>query len=96
MVSQTVATLASMTLNYWLNNRLTYRDRRRRGLRWFTGLLSFAALCSVGAVSNVGVATYLFNRQSQWALAAIAGVSLGAVWNYAVTSVYTWGRPKGG
>jgi dolichol-phosphate mannosyltransferase len=94
-ISQTVATVVTMAFNYSLNNLLTYSDRRRRGFRWVTGLLSFSALCSIGAISNVGIATYLFNHRSQWVLAAIAGVTLGAVWNYAVTSVYTWGRPKG-
>ena len=27
---------------------------------------------------------------------AIAGVLVGAVWNYAVTAVYTWKTPKAG
>jgi len=94
--SQTLATVVTMVFNYSLNNQLTYHDRRRRGLKWLTGLLSFSALCSVGAIGNVGIATFLFNRQTQWIAAAIAGISLGAVWNYAVTSIYTWGRPRGG
>jgi dolichol-phosphate mannosyltransferase len=37
------------------------------------------------------VATYLFDLNRElWALSAIAGVLVGAVWNYAVTSLYTW------
>ncbi len=90
--SQAIAVGVSMVFNYTINNVLTYRDRRRRGMQWFTGLLSFAVACSVGAAANVGVAAYLFSRRAEWVLAAIAGVLVGAVWNYAVTSVYTWGR----
>ena len=41
-------------------------------------------------MANVGVAQYLFERDSFWLLSAIAGVVVGAVWNYAVTAVYTW------
>lgn len=92
--SQVIGTVLTMIFNYALNNILTYHDKRRRGLRWLTGLGSFLAVCSVGAAANVGVAAYLFNLQSEWILAAFAGVMIGAVWNYAVTSVYTWGRPN--
>lgn len=93
-VSQSVATLAAMIFNYSLNNFLTYRDRRRKGWGWFVGLLTFVAICSVGAVENVGVANYLFDNRTNWALSAFAGIALGAVWNYAVSSVYTWRVPK--
>ena len=75
-----------------MNNVLTFRDRRLRGWRWWTGLLSFIAACSIGAAANVGVANYLFQGKTQWALAGLAGVAVGAVWNYAITQIYTWGR----
>jgi dolichol-phosphate mannosyltransferase len=90
-LSQSVAALAAMVFNYALNNALTYRDRRRKGWRWWTGLASFVAVCAIGAAANVGVASYLFETQSTgWALSALAGILMGAVWNYAVSSVYTW------
>jgi dolichol-phosphate mannosyltransferase len=92
VTAQALAVSVSMVFNYSVNNVLTYRDRRRRGMQWFTGLLSFAAACSVGAAANVGVAAFLFSRRAEWIVAAISGVLVGAVWNYAVTSVYTWGK----
>lgn len=92
VTAQAIAVSVSMVFNYTVNNLLTYRDRRRRGLQWLTGLVSFAAACSVGAAANVGVAAFLFSRRTEWVIAAVAGVLVGAVWNYAVTSVYTWGR----
>jgi len=96
--SQSVSTVAAMIFNFAANNALTYRDQRLRGLRWVAGLLSFMAACSIGAVANVGIATFLFETHMQWMLAALAGVSVGAVWNYAITQLYTWGhgrpRPK--
>ena len=69
---------------------LTYRDLRLRGRRWLRGWFSFVLACSIGAMANVGVAQYLFERDSFWLSSAIAGVVVGAVWNYAVTAVYTW------
>ena len=92
--SQSLAAGAAMTFNFAVNNELTYRDRRLRGWRWWTGLLSFFAACSVGAVANVGVANYLFNGSARWVVAALAGIAVGAVWNYAITQIYTWGRAK--
>ena len=88
---QAVATTVAMVFNFAINNVFTYRDRRLSGIRWFTGLASFIATCSVGALANVGIANYVFGQQSGWLLAALAGILVGAVWNYSVSSVYTWG-----
>lgn len=92
--AQGTATGLAMVFNYALNNVLTYRDMRRTGWGWWRGLVSFMAACSVGALANVGIATYLFESQTTWFMAALAGVLVGAVWNYAVTQLYTWGRRR--
>ena len=89
--AQIAATLVAMVFNYALNNAVTYRDRQRRGLNWWTGLLGFVGLCSLGAVANVGVAAFLFQESgAAWAISGLAGVLIGAVWNYAATARYTW------
>ncbi len=93
-VGQALAAVCTMTFNYALNNVLTYRDQRRRGLSWFTGLASFMGACSLGALANVTIATFAFSRHAPWALAALAGIIVGVVWNYAMTSRFTWGRAQ--
>ena len=93
-IAQSVATGITMIFNFALNNLLTYRDKRLRGWAWFKGLLSFMIACSVGALANVGIATYLFGNRTQWMFAALAGVLVGSVWNFAVTQIYTWGKGK--
>jgi dolichol-phosphate mannosyltransferase len=50
------------------------------------------AACLVSSLANVGVATYLFESHTNWILTALAGALLGAVWNYAITQLYTGGR----
>jgi dolichol-phosphate mannosyltransferase len=92
--AQSLAAGGAMISNYALNNILTYHDRRLRGWAWFKGLISFMLACSIGALANVGIATYFFRNRTQWMLAALAGVLVGAVWNYAVTRLYTWGRRR--
>jgi dolichol-phosphate mannosyltransferase len=89
--AQSFATGIAMIFNFWLNNIFTYRDRRLKGMAWIKGLCVFVVTCSVGGLANVGISTYLFSRNTQWTLAALSGVLVGAVWNYALTQVYTWG-----
>lgn len=94
LLAQIVATVTAMTANFFLNNTLTYSDRRLKGWRqMIDGWVSFCAICSVGAVANVGVAGFLHDmRDGDWAASALAGVLIGAVWNYALSSRFTWGR----
>ena len=88
------ATLVAMTFNFFLNNALTYRDRRLKGAKQlFDGWVSFCIVCSVGAVANVGVAAFMHDVQKgSWAVSALAGVVVAAVWNFALSSRFTWGR----
>jgi dolichol-phosphate mannosyltransferase len=91
LVAQTSATIAAMTFNFFVNNVLTYRDKRLRGFGpVLVGLLSFYAVCAVGAVANVGIANVLFHEHYSWWLAGVAGILVGAVWNYALSSIFTW------
>jgi dolichol-phosphate mannosyltransferase len=90
--AQVMATGLAMVCNYALNNAITYRDRQRTGWRFVTGFASFAAICSVGVIGNVGIANVLFNEHETWWVAGAAGAALGAVWNYAMSSAFTWKR----
>ena len=74
-----MATFVAMTGNFILNNLLTYRDRRLSGRRFVTGLLSFYAVCSLGAAANVGVAAAVFANNYTWWVSGLAGVLVGVV-----------------
>jgi dolichol-phosphate mannosyltransferase len=89
-----VATVGAMTFNFFLNNALTYRDQRLSGGRaLFDGWISFCVVCSVGAVANIGVAAFLYDARSDtWIVSALAGILVAAVWNYALSSRFVWGR----
>ena len=94
-IAQAVATIVAMTGNFWLNNLFTYRDRRLRGRRLITGLISFYAVCGAGGAANVGVASYVLGGHHSWWLAGLAGAAVSAVWNYAMSSIFTWSpRPS--
>jgi len=88
-----VATIVAMTFNYLLNNALTYRERRLKGAALIGGWVSFCLVCAVGAAANVGLAAFLHNVQhGDWRLSALAGIAVAAVWNFALSSRFVWGR----
>jgi dolichol-phosphate mannosyltransferase len=88
--AQTVAAVTAMTSNYLINNEITYRDRRLRGLRLLVGYLRFCALCGVGLIANVAVADLAQHHLHLWWAAGILGALFGAVWNYVSTSLAVW------
>ncbi len=91
--AQAIATVVAMTFNFWLNNLLTYRDQKLGGagqLVW--GWVKFCGACAVGAFANVAVATVLNEEGVIWWLAALIGVAIASVWNYALSSKFVWGR----
>jgi putative flippase GtrA len=55
-------------------------------------LLTFYAVCSIGALSNASVSSWLYSQHAVWWLAGIAGSLVGAVWNYIGSSVFVWKR----
>jgi len=89
-LAQTAASFVAMTTNFFLNNQLTYRDRRLRGVGALIGLFTFYAVCSVGVLANVGVANLVYADPAYWWFAGTAGAIMGAVWNYAASSALTW------
>nr|WP_298897949.1 glycosyltransferase family 2 protein [uncultured Altererythrobacter sp.] len=92
-VAQATAVLSAMSFNFFLNNALTYRDQRLKGASaLFKGWIGFCLTCAVGGFANVAVATLLEMQGLFWVLAALAGILIGSVWNYALSSRFVWGR----
>ena len=58
----------------------------------FWGWIKFCLTCSVGAFANVAAAAMLEAMGFRWWLAALAGIALASVWNYALSSKFVWGR----
>jgi dolichol-phosphate mannosyltransferase len=90
--AQTCGALSAMTSNFILNNFLTYRDQRLKGLAILRGLLLFILVCSVGLFANVGVAFSVYDQEPIWWLAGAAGALMGVVWNYAMSGLFVWRR----
>jgi len=89
-IAQAMAGTTAMTSNYFINNLITYRDKRLRGWKLFTGYLRFCALCAIGLVASVGVGSELHAHGVPWALAGFAGAVSGSIWNYVSTYLGVW------
>jgi dolichol-phosphate mannosyltransferase len=88
--AQIVATLVAMTSNFLLNNELTYRDRRLKGVGMLRGFVLFCLIGSAGALTNVDLASWLYYHRQVWWLAGAAGALMGALWNYAMSTLFVW------
>jgi dolichol-phosphate mannosyltransferase len=89
-VAQIIATIAAMTSNFVLNNELTYRDRRLKGLAMVRGFILFCLLCSVGVLANIDLASWLYIERPVWWVAGASGAIMSALWNYAMSTLFVW------
>jgi dolichol-phosphate mannosyltransferase len=88
--AQVLATIGAISWNFLFNNLFTYSDQRLTGWRFVTGLLRFQIVCAIGAISNVGIATWIYNSDSRWWIAGLGGAVIGTVWNFVVSAAFVW------
>jgi dolichol-phosphate mannosyltransferase len=88
--AQIIATLVAMSSNFLLNNELTYRDRRLKGVAMLRGFVLFCLIGSVGALTNVDLASWLYYERQVWWVAGATGALMGALWNYAMSTLFVW------
>ena len=88
--SQTLGVIAAMTSNYFLNNSITFKERKLESFELIRGLFSFYLICSLGAFTNVAIASYIFDFSSNWLISSFIGAVFGAIWNFTLTSIFTW------
>ncbi len=95
LYAQTFSTLTAMTTNFFLNNILTYRDNRKKGIDAFKSLIIFYITCGIGASANIGISNLLFIGNIKgisgiWYISGFLGAFVGAVWNFLMSSLITW------
>jgi dolichol-phosphate mannosyltransferase len=89
-VAQALATIGAIAWNFVLNNLFTYRDQRLTGWHFVTGLIRFQVICAIGAISNVGIATWIYDYDEVWWIAGLGGALIGTVWNFVVSAALVW------
>lgn len=93
--SEAGAIALAMVWNFWLNNALTFRDRRLRGAALWQGLILFCLGSTAGAAAGEAAALAAFRAQAGWLSAGLVSVATGGVLNYLAASRLSWrGRPR--
>jgi dolichol-phosphate mannosyltransferase len=97
-VAQALATVVAATSNFFLNNILTYRDKRLRGWAVLSGLISFLAISSIGAIVGIAFGGQVLSwfpeamRQGKYVLtfANLSGIAVTTILNFSATAMFTW------
>src|SRR5579872_1959454 len=88
--AQALAGVTAMTSNYFINNVITYRDKRLKGWKLLSGYLRFCGFCAIGLAASVAVGSELEAHGMPRLLAGLTGAVSGAVWNYVSTYIGVW------
>ena len=95
--SQQLALVGALTAacsNYLINNALTFRFNRLKGLALLRGLVKFLMVSSLPLAANVGVAQVMVRLSHADSITAqLAGILVVFVWNYAASSRFVWNTP---
>ena len=92
-IANAIASLTAMTVNFTLNNELTYSDKRLRGVSaWLRGWAKFGLTCAVGVLASVATTDALKRMEINDVLAVLTGIVVASVWNFALSSKFVWGK----
>ncbi len=95
IVSYSLAIWISMTSNFFINNSITFRDKRLKGWGIIGGLLTFYLACSVGALLSLGLSLFLKEHlHIHYMIAGGVATLLSSVWNYWASTLLSWRSKK--
>jgi dolichol-phosphate mannosyltransferase len=82
----------AIKFNFLLNNLVTFRDCRLKGIELLRGIVLFGTACSMGVLINLSFARRLFPAFLPRYLAGLSGVAISSFWNYGANTIVTWRR----
>ncbi len=90
-LSYGIAIWVSMTWNFFVNNTITFRDKRLKGWAVLGGLISFYIACSLGAFLSLALSVFMKEKlHIHYMLAGAIAVLLSSVWNYWASTKLSW------
>lgn len=97
LVNYSLAIWLSMTWNFFLNNLITFRDRRLKGWSMLGGLIRFYIACSLGALISLCLSLFMKDQlHIHYVVAGIIATLISSVWNYWASTLLSWRGRKNG
>ena len=86
-----IAGVSAASSNFFINNFLTFRNARLKGVYLISGLMKFLIVSSIPLLANVGLASsfYQYVTPNKF-LSQMAGIVVVFIWNYAASSKFVW------
>tara|TARA_B100001989_G_scaffold141147_1_gene100285 strand:- start:1255 stop:2349 length:1095 start_codon:yes stop_codon:yes gene_type:complete len=85
------AVIVAACSNFFINNLLTFKNKRLYGLSLCIGLIKFLLVSSLPLIANVGLASsFYFFISSNTFFSQLAGIFVVFIWNYAASSKFVW------
>lgn len=84
------AMLVAATFNYILNNNATFSDKSLAGRHVFLGYFCYLGITAVGMALSLLISTRIYAAHGLPVAAALAGIAIGAVWNYVLSYTVVW------
>ncbi|MGA9659144.1 MAG: glycosyltransferase [Asticcacaulis sp.] len=93
-IAQFVAIMVSMTSNFFINNAITFRDKRLKGAAMWAGMFGFYLACAPGAVLNWFIGVALKSMHVEFILAGVVPAFLIGILNFWFVKMLAWRAPK--
>jgi len=91
IISYSMAIWLSMTWNFFLNNSLTFRDKRLKGWAVVRALIGFYVACSLGALLSLALSIFMKDHlHIHWLVAGVSAALISSIWNYYGAKLLSW------
>ena len=86
-----IGVVIAASSNFIINNILTFRSNKLKGMKFYFGLLKFLLVSSFPIIANIGVTNLFYNQFSfNTFFSQIVGIIVVFIWNYAASSKVVW------
>jgi dolichol-phosphate mannosyltransferase len=88
--AQSLATLITMCVNFYFNNKITFYYQRLKRSGIWKGFFKFILVCSLGFAINLALSDYMYKVTAVWWLSGGVGFFISGVWNYLCSKTIVW------
>lgn len=93
-IANIIAISLAMTSNFFLNNSITFRDQRLKGLGLLTGLIGFYLACMPGAIINYFLANWFKENNFGFVISGIIPALLIGMLNFWAARILSFRKKK--